>query len=231
MSHFKNIYSRQAGDYHRLIAAEDTDNNLLPALESVTPLAGKQLLDLGTGTGRLPILLASQVESVVGLDLYADMLKENQHQRTQHGGLWDLLQANMRALPLKSDSADIVTAGWAIGHLRDWFADDWQAVMAQVIREMHRVAKPNGCLLIMETMTTGSLQPAPPTSALAEYYQWLETEWGFTGQVVQTDYQFATVDEAVAHTEFFFGPELSTTIRAHHWARLPEWTGLWHKYI
>jgi hypothetical protein len=37
------------------------------------------------------------------------------------------------------------------------------------------------------------------------------------------------VDAAVARTEFFFGPELAEKIRANGWARLPEWTGVWHR--
>ena len=38
-----------------------------------------------------------------------------------------------------------------------------------------------------------------------------------------------TTEEAVARTEFFFGPELAARIRANGWARLPEWTGVWSR--
>ena len=51
------------------------------------------------------------------------------------------------------------------------------------------------------------------------------------GRRSPTDYQFASVDEAVARTEFFFGPEMSARIREQGWARLPEWTGVWSKLI
>ncbi len=81
----------------------------------------------------------------------------------------------------------------------------------------------------METLTTGSLTPAPPTEGLAEYYAWLEGEWGFTRQSIRTDYQFTSVPEAVERTEFFFGDEMVEKIRANGWARLPEWTGVWSK--
>jgi hypothetical protein len=84
-------------------------------------------------------------------------------------------------------------------------------------------------LVIIETLTTGSLTPAPPTGALAEYYGWLEREWGFWRQIIRTDYVFGSVEEAVARTEFFFGVELASAIRANGWARLPEWTGVWSK--
>jgi hypothetical protein len=94
---------------------------------------------------------------------------------------------------------------------------------------MHRVAAPGGVLIVMETLTTGSLTPAPPTEGLAEYYAWLENEWGFTRQTIRTDYQFASVDEAAAKTGFFFDAELGAKILENGWARVPEWTGVWRK--
>ena len=42
---------------------------------------------------------------------------------------------------------------------------------------------------------------------------------------------FASLYEAVAPTEFFFGPELAAATRQKGWARLPEWTGVWSKRL
>jgi ubiquinone/menaquinone biosynthesis C-methylase UbiE len=227
--HFIHIYTHRADDYHRAIAHEDADGNLLKAIESVTALDGKRILDLGTGTGRLPLLLAGRAAQFVGLDLHWDMLRQSSYQRSVVGGQWRLVQGDMRRLPFPSGWADVVTAGWAIGHLCGWYAADWQIHIGRVLNEMHRAAAPGGTLFIFETLTTGSLTPAPPTEELAEYYNWLENEWGFTRQAISTDYQFASVDEAVARTEFFFGPEMAEKIRANNWVRLPEWTGMWVK--
>jgi ubiquinone/menaquinone biosynthesis C-methylase UbiE len=229
--HFVQIYTHQAADYHRLISPEDVDHNLLPAMERVVSLKGKRVLDLGTGTGRLPLLLGRQAAQMICLDLHWDMLRENRDQRDQQQRQWGLVQGDMRRLPIPTAWAEVVTAGWAIGHFTGWYAGEWQAQIGHVLREMHRVAAPGGALMIMETLTTGSLTPAPPTLGLAQYYAWLETEWGFTRQEVQTDYQFSSVDEAVAQTEFFFGPDLAATIRQNGWSRLPEWTGVWGKQV
>jgi ubiquinone/menaquinone biosynthesis C-methylase UbiE len=229
MVDFKHIYSHQASAYHRMISAEDTDGNLVPAIERIADLDGKRVLDLGTGTGRIPLLLHHRAAQMVGLDLYMGMLRENLAQRRRRCGLWALVQGDMGALPFPEGWADVLIAGWAIGHLRSWFEKDWQAQIGGVLDEMHRVVHPGGALIILETLTTGSLAPAPPTKALAEYYAWLEDDWGFERQEIQTDYRFPSVEAAAEHTEFFFGAELARSIRENGWARLPEWTGVWGK--
>src|SRR5215207_2837552 len=198
MDHFQAIYAARAAEYHQMIAAEDLDGQLLPAIERVASLRGKRVIDLGTGTGRLPLLIGKQAAQLVGLDLHRDMLRQHAVQRQQQAGSWSLVQGDMRRLPFRSAWADIVTAGWAIGHLRSWFADDWRGQIGRVLEEMRRVVVPGGALLILETLSTGSLTPVPPSAGLAEYYDWLEQEWGFRRQTLQTDYHFASVDEAVA---------------------------------
>lgn len=232
MDHYQQIYSRRAADYQRMIAAEDVDGNLLTALQEITSLRGKRILDLGSGTGRLPVLITAGDEKpgqIVGLDLQSAMLKENLRQRGARVGTWSLLQGDMRRLPLAAGWADVVIAGWAVGHLTGWYPKSWQDEIGQVLLEMQRMVVRGGWLIILETLGTGSLTPAPPASSLAALYAWLEGEWGFTMRTIPTDYQFANIEDAVRKTEFFFGAGLAERIRAHGWARLPEWTGVWFK--
>jgi ubiquinone/menaquinone biosynthesis C-methylase UbiE len=229
MDHFRDIYQHRATEYQRMIAAEDVDGNLLPALLRVGPLVGRRVLDIGSGTGRIPLLLKDLRPEIVALDLHRAMLREQAGQRERVGGRWPLVQADMRFLPIADGWAEAAIAGWAIGHLRGWYEQDWQAQIGRVLAEMHRAVRPGGALVILETLTTGSLAPAPPTPELEEYYAWLEAQWGFRREVISTDYQFASVDQAVEYSAFFFGTKLAEEIRARGWARLPEWTGVWGK--
>lgn len=229
MDHFQKIYATKAKEYHQLTVPEDVDGNLLPALLNVAHLENTTLLDLGSGTGRIPLLLYRLVDQVVALDLKLHMLQEQQVQRAKVGASWPLVNGDNRALPFPDDWADVVTAGWSLGHLCGWYPQDWQNQIGKILQEMERVALPGGTLIILETLTTGATEPAPPTPELAEYYAWLEEHWSYTRLEVQTDYQFDNVEQAVSRTEFFFGPELTELIRQNQWARLPEWTGLWFK--
>ena len=231
MDHYVNIYENHADQYHRMIAAEDVEGNLPRALEMATPLVGQRVLDLGSGTGRIPLLLHQTAAQITALDLHAGMLREQQRQRDRVGGDWGLLQGDMRVLPFPANTFDVVTAGWAIGHFQGWFADDWQTQVDRALREMRRVVVPGGALIIIETLTTGSTTPAPPTEGLAAYYNWLEDQWGFTRQEISTYYQFRDLAEAVELAGFFFGDELAEKVCANNWVQLPEWTGVWGRKV
>ncbi|MBX3045862.1 MAG: methyltransferase domain-containing protein [Anaerolineales bacterium] len=231
MDHFRNIYTNKAEAYHALIAAEDADGNLLPALQAIAPLAGARVLDLGSGSGRIPLLLGGLDCTIVASDLHYAMLREQQAQRERVQGNWPLVQADGRQTPFASGWADVVTAGWAFGHLVGWYPDAWQQQAGRAIAEMQRTAKPGGTLIIMETLGTGVLQPAPPHAGLAAYYAWLESEHGFVRTAVATDYDFGSVERAVELCSFFFGEEMAERVRANSWSRVPEWTGVWGKRL
>ena len=229
MDHFETIYKFRATDYHKMIVAEDLHGNLLREFERIANFEHARVLDLGSGTGRIPLLLYDSAAQIIAIDLHEAMLIEQFKQRDKVFGKWDLLQGDMRVLPIQDHWADIVIAGWALGHFQSWFAGDWQERVDQSITEMSRAAKAGGHLIIIETLGTGSPEAAPPHAGLAKYYNRLECFWGFERREIITDYQFTSVEDALEKTDFFFGDELSEMIRANNWSRLPEWTGVWVK--
>ncbi len=227
-NHFVQVYRNRAAAYHRLIAAEDADGHLLPALQAITPLAGKRVLDLGSGTGRIPLLLRGLDCDVVAMDLHHAMLAEQRKQRDAETGGRRLVQADLRHVPIQAGWADVVTAGWAIGHFVSWFGDSWRAEVDRALGAMQRAAKPGGTLIIMETLGTSVQEPAPPSEGLATYYAYLESR-GFQRQEISTDYQFASVQEAAEVCGAFFGDWIVAAIEQEGWSRVPEFTGVWHR--
>jgi ubiquinone/menaquinone biosynthesis C-methylase UbiE len=130
-------------------------------------------------------------------------------------------------LPLPDACADVVIEGWSFGHIMGWYGDDWQAVMDDTLTEATRILKPNGTLILIETLGTGSKQPQPPTERLAMLYEYWEKAYGYEHRWVRTDYQFESVAEAEHLTRFFFGDELADRVVREQLTILPECTGIW----
>jgi ArsR family transcriptional regulator len=102
----------------------------------------EQLVDLGTGTGRILEALSSKYESAIGIDLSHEMLSiarvnlENANLRKAQVRYGDLY-----ALTLEDQSVDVVT----VHHVLH-FLDDPSSAVA----EAARVLKPGGRLLIVD---------------------------------------------------------------------------------
>ncbi len=227
---YQTIYREHAEGYDRLICAEDTDGNLLPALEAIRACAGATVVDVGTGTGRLARLLVGRARHVVGVEPSQAMLAvaRGHLERSGHAG-WELHQGTAEALPVASASADLAVAGWVLGHLRRWRAGDWQAAIGAGLQEMNRCLRPGGATVVIETLGTGREEPAAPSPELAEYYAWLEERQGFTRHTLRTDYLFPDVDTAAEVCGFFFGADFAQRVLANRWSRVPECTGVWSR--
>ncbi|GIK62626.1 MAG: hypothetical protein BroJett018_04200 [Chloroflexota bacterium] len=105
-------------------------------LDLMPPLQGRQVLDLGCGTGRWgKLALANGAAGVIGLDNSLPML--------QAGILETIAQAEMSDLPLAPNSIDAILCGLAMGHLTP-------IAMRRAILEMGRVLKSGGMALISD---------------------------------------------------------------------------------
>jgi ubiquinone/menaquinone biosynthesis C-methylase UbiE len=227
--HFTNIYHRHADTYQEMISYEDVDGRLPRTLEQIASFHGKMVLDLGSGTGRIPQLFPKA--NITCLDLHFPMLQESQRQRDLISGSWTLLQGDGRLLPFPAACFEVVTAGWAFGHFTGWYPADWPEQIEQVLQQAYRVARPGAAVIILETLTTGALEPSPPTPSLSAYYRYLEEKHGFQRETIQTDFLFEDLPQACRYAGFFFGKDLEEKVRLNNWIRLPEWTGVWHKML
>lgn len=223
--HFQTIYAGQADSYDRLVAREDYQGNLLPALNAICSLAGLDVIEFGAGTGRLTRLLAPHVQRICAFDLSHHMLSVGRDTLPEHIR-GRLAVGDNRRMPVRAACADLVIAGWSFGHLVGWTPDHWQAGIGAALAEMQRILRPGGVAVILETLGTGSAEPHPPTDGLAAYYAWLEAQ-GWSATWARTDYRFASLDEADALTRFFFGDALADRVRHDNLVILPECTGLW----
>ena len=227
------IYQQQADRYDRLKAREDYQANLRPALAAIRSFDRADIVEWGAGTGWLSALVAAQARSLVACDLNPHMLHvaADHYRRFEHLR-WQLVAADHRRAPLPDRVADVALAGWTVCYLAGKFTGKtWQPQLAQAIDEMQRVLRPGGTIIIVETLGTGNTEPAPPADWFADYFAFLENDLGFRSTWVRTDYQFASLDEAVELLSFFWDDEFGETARRHNWIITPECTGLWWKEV
>src|SRR5215469_7483229 len=139
----QSYFRKHAAEWDRIRKLHAADSAVEDAIK--TALADKPiraLLDLGTGTGRMLELFASDIQRGLGLDLSLDMLALARtrldraglkHCSVRHGDIYDLA--------LLRDSFDVV-----IIHQVLHFLDD----SARAIAEAASVLRPDGRLLVVD---------------------------------------------------------------------------------
>jgi ubiquinone/menaquinone biosynthesis C-methylase UbiE len=227
------IYRQQADRYDLLKAREDYRQHLLVALSAIRSFDRVDIVEWGAGTGWLSALVAPQARSLIACDLNPHMLQVAAKRYRQFEHLrWQRVAADHRQAPLPDRVADVALAGWTLCYLAGPFVGEtWQMQISQSIAEMQRVLRPGGTIIIVETLGTGCTEPAPPAAWFVDYYAFLENELGFQSTWVRTDYQFASLDEAVDLLSFFWDDEFGETARCNNWIITPECTGLWWKAV
>ncbi|WP_428263005.1 class I SAM-dependent methyltransferase [Haliangium sp.] len=229
----RDIYAHHADAYDELVAAEDCDGRLVPALQAALAaipggglaLDRARVVEVGAGTGRITRLLAQAGAEILATEPSPAMLEVARRHLPDHPRV-RFAQAAADAVPVADGWADVGIAGWVFGHFRMWMPAEWQTLVGRALAELERAVRPGGAVIVIETLGTGETEPAPPSPGLGEYYRWLEDR-GFARTWIRTDYGFADVEEAARVGGFFFGPEFAERARDNGWQRVPECTGLW----
>ncbi len=139
------LYDWSASGYNQLkgFDVEDEDDFLgRPLAQALTPGEQAPILDVATGTGRLPLTLLRQPEfagAVLGLDLSTKMLRIAARQLVPCQDRVTLLQAAAAPLPFADERFQVVTCLEAL----EFFEDAPAA-----LDEMVRVLRPGGWLLV-----------------------------------------------------------------------------------
>jgi len=113
--------------------------------EEIAAPAPQTVLDVGTGPGALAVAIARQCRScsVVGIDVAPEMLATAQ-QRARDAGVADRVVfkvADAVALPVADASVDVAVSTLSLHHWPD---------VASILRELHRVVRPGGRVLIYD---------------------------------------------------------------------------------
>ena len=226
----RQIYQNDGDRYEALIAREDYQHNIEKALDEIVKVDGLDVLDLGAGTGRLAVMLASRAKSMRAFDISEEMLRVCRT-RFEASGIsnWQVDVADHRQLPVEDHSADVVVSGWSVSYLAVWNPDSWRVELEKWLGEMKRVLRPNSYIVLFESFGTGNESPIK-LDQLKDFYPWLD-EIGFQNKWIRTDMKYESLQEAVELSSFFFGNEFGEKVRQNNWVILPECTGVWWRMI
>ncbi len=226
----KKIYQSEGDRYQALIAREDYQGNIPRAMDDIINVDGLDVLDLGAGTGRLMLLLATRVKSIRAFDSSAEMLRVCRDRLLASGlSNWHVDVADHRQLPVEDRSADLVVSGWSVSYLAVWNQQNGRDELDQWLTEMQRVLRRDGTIILFESLGTGNEEPIR-LEHVRSTYQWLDDN-GFENKWLRTDYQFESVDEAADLAGFFFGADMADRVREQQSIILPECTGIWWRKV
>ena len=123
---------------------------------------GETVLDLGSGAGIDVFLAAKKVGEhgrVIGVDMTEDMVARGRQLAQEHGfGNVEFRQGDIEHLPVDSATVDVVISNCVINLTPDKLAS---------FKEIHRVLRPGGRILIADLVTAGELPPDVRASAAA----------------------------------------------------------------
>lgn len=139
----ESYFRRHAGDWDAMRSLHIPEADVEAAIRRVLPKRPiGDLLDIGTGTGRMLQLCADQTERAIGVDFSREMLAVARAnldgQRYRHCGL---RLAPAEKLPFPDGSFDVVLSHMVLHFLSD---------PAQAIREAARVLRPRGRLILID---------------------------------------------------------------------------------
>lgn len=144
-----DYFARHADEWDHLRSMNTPAAEVEAALQGM--LQGQalgQLLDIGTGTGRIAQLLADNSDHVVGLDKSPEMLRlARVRLQDLPAAKWELRQGDFAALPFRTDSFDTVILHQVLHYAPE---------PALPLAEAARVCRPGGRIVIVDLAAHGN---------------------------------------------------------------------------
>jgi ubiquinone/menaquinone biosynthesis C-methylase UbiE len=200
--------SRFSGPIGRLIAG--TQEAQIAGF--LTPLEGRRILDVGTGTGRAAIALAGRGAVVTGVDASEEMLQVAERRAREAGARVTFARGDAHHLDFADRSFDAVVCLRVLMHTPDWRTS---------LRELCRVARTRVVLDYPSRRSAASVEAA--TRHLASWFMPRVEAYRVFGPAairrVLADEGFRVVSE---HRQFVLPIALHKRVGSEAWTRRCE---------
>ncbi|GLB57995.1 demethylmenaquinone methyltransferase [Cytobacillus sp. NCCP-133] len=144
-----SVFEKIYGNYDKMNSVISFQQHLrwrMDTMKKMSVQKGAKALDVCCGTADWSIALAEAVGKngkVIGLDFSKNMLKIGEEKvKDRKLDQVELVHGNAMELPFADNTFDYVTIGFGLRNVPDYL---------QVLKEMHRVVKPGGIAVCLET--------------------------------------------------------------------------------
>ena len=143
----KKHFNETASDYNNSGNGRFVEPMYDALLKALGELPGRRLLDVGCGNGNLFKHFPGEKYELFGVDFSENMISEA---KKQCGGKASFFISDAERLPFEDNSMDIITCNASFHHY---------VQPGKVLREMHRVLKKGGALIIGDPYIPAAVRP------------------------------------------------------------------------
>lgn len=205
------MYSRYPEKYDEFCSYDSkTDERTLK--HNMFDFIGKEIVDIGSGTGESTFYFAKYAKSVIGVEPEKSM-NEEAKRKAKEMGIQNVsfVEGKAQSIPLPDNSADIITGMYFMDY-------PGEIVIPSFIKEATRVLRDGGLILVSNDPPNsygGELNDIikDEDTGGAETRHRIYTEAGFDYHDVHSVKDFGTVDNMVSSYGFIFGMNAINHIR------------------
>jgi ubiquinone/menaquinone biosynthesis C-methylase UbiE len=178
---------------------------------------GKDIVDIGSGSGRSTFYFAQYAKNVIGVEPEKAMQELAEREAIRRGSTnVRFLEGSGQEIPLADKSADVVTAITAAFH-------PIEEIVPMFIREATRILRPGG-LILVEDITPGWYggelhdviqDPDTDTLATARNRMYVDVH-GFSYEDVEKIKDYGSLEKIICTYGFIFGMNAINYLRKHN---------------
>ena len=193
-------------DYYEMFSnSEDYENKVSNYLNKISNK--KVVLDAGCGTGKFLNVLEKNAKKYIGIDLSENQLAKAKSKSLNKNS--QFICSNLSNIPLEDNSVDLVISTWVLGTITDIEERN------NCLNELKRILKKDGQIILVENAQNSEfekIRDRDKDSRTKDYNDWILANGFILDNIINTYFQFKTLDEAKKCFEIIYGNKIASRI-------------------